>query len=399
MIIKLTQHLIDHDISSYATARRVELVSDERSGLYVELRDTSKTEGTYYLRYKLAGKTCHTKIGRTSEMSLADARKKVMALKLEIANGSHSNTNKVVKKGDMLMNDLWAEYYEFAKSTKRSFKRDEQLWRLRIQPKFGHLKLSEVNVRQIQTMMMDIRKEGLSGASADHHGQLMRRLGNLAVKWGCLDVNFARGIQLYHEFNQVNNVPTDAQLQKLIEVLNTDENRPICQLVLFILSTGCRLNEALSAEWRNVSLDKRLWTVPHESSKSKRPRTIPLNDSALSVLKQINRKESDVYVFTNAKTNKPFVNVFKPWDRIRNKAGLPQLRLHDLRHMYATFCVNNGCTIFEVSQLLGHADTRVSQRYSHLSTTTMLTAASSVSEKLSKFMVIKPDEEKLDAAA
>jgi integrase len=117
------------------------------------------------------------------------------------------------------------------------------------------------------------------------------------------------------------------------------------------------------------------------------------------VLKQINRKESDVYVFTNAKTNKPFVNVFKPWDRIRSKAGLPQLRLHDLRHMYATYCVNNGCTIFEVSQLLGHADTRVSQRYSHLSTTTMLTAANSVSEKLSKFMVINPDGEKLDAAA
>ncbi len=351
------------------------------------------------MRYKLAGKTCHTKIGRTSEMSLADARKKVMELKLEITNGTHSNSTKVVKKGDMLMNDLWAEYYDFAKSTKRSFKRDEQLWRLRIQPKFGHLKLSEVNVRQIQTMMMDIRKEGLSGASADHHGQLLRRMGNLAVKWGYLDVNFARGIQLYHEFNQVNNVPNDAELQRLIEVLNTDENRPICQLVLYILSTGCRLNEALSAEWKNVSLDNRLWTVPHESSKSKRPRTIPLNDSALSVLKQINRKESDVYVFTNAKTNKPFVNVFKPWDRIRSKAGLPQLRLHDLRHMYATYCVNNGCTIFEVSQLLGHADTRVSQRYSHLSTTTMLTAANSVSEKLSKFMVINPDGEKLDAAA
>ncbi len=399
MIIKLTQHLIDHGLATYATARRVELVSDERNGLYVELRDTNKTEGTYYLRYKVASKTCHTRIGRTSEMSLADARKKVMSLKLEIANGTHSNATKVVKKGDMLMNDLWAEYYEFAKSTKRSHKRDAQLWNIYLKNLFSHLKLSEVNVRQIQTMMMDMRKQGLSGASADHAGQLARRMGNLAVKWGYLDVNFARGIQLYHEFNQVNNVPNDAELQKLIEVLNTDENRPICQLVLFLLSTGCRLNEALSAEWKNVSLDKRLWTVPHESSKSKRPRTIPLNDSALSVLKQINRKESDLYVFTNAKTNKPFVNVFKPWNRIRTKAGLPKLRLHDLRHMYATFCVNNGCTIFEVSQLLGHADTRVSQRYSHLSTTTMLTAANSVSDKLSKFMVINSDDEKLDAAA
>ena len=400
MIVKLTQHLIDHGLATYATARRVELVSDERNGLYVELRDTNKTEGTYYLRYKVASKTCHTRIGRTSEMSLADARKKVMALKLEIGNGTHSNATKVVKKGDMLMNDLWAEYYEFAKSTKRSFKRDEQLWRLRIQPRFGHLKLSAVNVRQIQTMMMDIRKEGLSGASADHHGQLLRRMGNLAVKWGYLDVNFARGIQLYHEFNEVNNMPSNEQFQKLIHVLNTDDNRPICQLVLFLLSTGCRLNEALSAQWKNISLSRRILTVPHDSSKSKRPRHIVLNDAALNILEQIDRKDSDIYVFTNSKTQKRFVNVFKPWSRIRAKAGLDSFRLHDCRHYYSTSALENGATLHEVSQLLGHADSRMTEkRYSHLSNSTMLTAANSVSDKLSKFMVINPDADRSNAAA
>jgi integrase len=399
-IVKLTQSFIASELKCPAGLRRTEFVSDERSGLYIEVRNTNKNESTYYWRSKnSAGKTCHTKLGRTTEISLADARKKVMELKLEISNSSDSNKAKVVKKGDMLLNDLWTEYFDFAKSTKRSWKRDEQLWRIRIQPRFGHLKLSEITLRLIQTMMMDIRKEGLSGASADHHGQLMRRLGNMAVKWGYIDVNFARGIQLYHEFNGVENIPDDKQLQKLINVLNTDDNRPISQLVLYLLSTGCRLNEALSAQWKNVSIQNKLWTVPHESSKSKRPRTIPLNDSALSILKLIDRKETDTYVFTNAKTQKPFVNVFKPWNRIRTKAGLPQLRLHDLRHMYATFCVNNGCTIFEVSQLLGHADTRVSQRYSHLNTSTMLTAANSVSKKLSGFMLASADPEKLQEAA
>lgn len=399
-IVKLTQSFIASELQCPAGLRRTEYVSDERSGLYIEVRSVNQQQGTFYYRFKDAnGKTCHTKIGRTTEISLAEARKKVMLLKLEIADGKDSNNVKAVKKGDMLLDALWTEYFDFAKSTKRSWKRDEQLWRIRIQPRFGHLKLSEVTLRQIQTLMMDIRKEGLSGASADHHGQLMRRLGNMAVKWGYLDVNFARGIQLYHEFNGVENIPDDKQLQKLINVLNTDDNRPISQLVLYLLSTGCRLNEALSAQWKNVSIQNKLWTVPHESSKSKRPRTIPLNDSALAILQQIDRKETDVYVFTNAKTNKPFVNVFKPWNRIRTQAGLPQLRLHDLRHMYATFCVNNGCTIFEVSQLLGHADTRVSQRYSHLSTSTMLTAANSVSQKLSGFMLAGPDAEKQQHAA
>jgi integrase len=208
-----------------------------------------------------------------------------------------------------------------------------------------------------------------------------------------LDVNFARGIQLYHEFNEVNNVPDDKQLQKLIHVLNTDSNRPICQLALYLLSTGCRLNEALSAQWKNIDVENRIWTVPSESSKSKRPRYIPLNDAALNILEQINCLETDSYVFANPKTQKPYVNVFKPWNRIRTKAGLPKMRLHDLRHMYATFCVNNGCSILEVSKLLGHADTRVSQRYSHLSASTMLKAASSVSKKLEGFMLASPNVE------
>lgn len=389
MILNLTQKLIDTNLQQYVNGRRTELVSDERSGLYIELRDTSKAEGTYYLRYKMAGKTCHTKIGRTSEISLADARKKVMALKLEIASGTDSNVSKAFKKGDMLMNDLWDEYYEFAKSTKRSFKRDEQLWRLHLKPRFGHLKLSEINVRQIQIMMMDMRKQGLSGASSDHAGQLTRRMGNLSVKWNYLDVNFARGIQLYHDFNQVNNIPTDEQLQKLIEVLNTDSNRPICLLALWLLSTGARLNEALKMQYKHLDLQTRIWTVPQETSKSKRPRYIPLNDSALEVLKKIDRKEKDIYVFTNPKTQKHFVSVFKPWSRIRNAAFLPKLRLHDLRHMYATFCINSGCSLTEISRNLGHADSRMTEmRYAHVNTTTMLRTANSVSNKLS--MVMRP---------
>ena len=387
MIINLSQKLIDTGLSQYVVGRRSELVSNDRSGLYIEVRDSNKNEGTYYLRYKDGNnKTCHHNLGKTTVITLAEARKKVIEFKSGMPSKVDIKGSLINNKGDMLLNTLWTEYYAFAKSTKRSWKRDEQLYRLRIKPRFGHMKLAEITLKQIQKLMMDIRTEGLSAASADHHGQLMRRLGNVAIKWGYLDINFAKGIELYHEFNGVENIPTDTQLQRLIHVLNTDSNRPICLLVQFLLSTGCRLNEALSAEVKNVSIDNKLWTVPFESSKSKRPRSIPLNESALDILRQLDRHPDDQYVFTNRATNKPFVSVFKTWDRLRKKAGLPNTRLHDLRHMYATFCVNNGCTIYEVSQVLGHADTRVTQRYSHLNSVTMLNAANSVSQKLSMLM-------------
>ena len=266
MILNLTQKLIDTSLKEYINGRRTELVSDERSGLYIELRDTSKGEGTFYLRYKdSTNKSCHHRIGRTNEISLAEARKKVVEFKASLINGvvvAPAPVAEVSKKDEMTLNALWVEYYDFAKSTKRSWKRDEQLWRIRIKPRMGHLKLSEITVKQIQKLMMDVRTEGLSGASADHHGQLMRRLGNMAVKWGYLDVNFAQGIQLYHEFNMVENIPDDAQLQKLLQVLQTDENREICLLIQFLLMTGARRGEAVNMKFTDISIEQKLWTVP-----------------------------------------------------------------------------------------------------------------------------------------
>jgi len=375
-----------------AGKRSAEFCDSDVRGLYLLVSHTGHQ--TFFWRTKVDGKTVHTRIGNTSEVSLANARIKVARLKTEQSTlVQHSSTSSEIKKTqDMTLTDLWVEYFDFAQTTiPRSVKRLEQLWRIRIEPRFGHMKLHEIGLRQVQSFMMDLRKEGLSAATADYHAALLKRLGNMAVKWDYLDTNFTKGIQLYHEFNGVENVLNDAQLQKLLTVLNTDNNRPICLLALLLLSSGMRLNEALSAQWKNVSIENRIWTVPRELSKSKRQRNVVLSDSALDIIQQIDRNESDIYVFTNRKTNKPFVNVFKPWNRLRIKAGVPFLRLHDLRHMYATYCVNNGRSIFEVSQLLGHADTRTTIRYSHLSSKTLLEAANSVTTKMTDVMRVKPD--------
>jgi integrase len=375
-----------------AGKRSAEFCDSQVKGLYLLVSDTGNQ--TFFGRTKVDGKTTHKKLGNPSTMSLASARAEVTRLKAEQSTLGHQSATSpaLKKKEDMTLGDLWVEYYDFAQTTvPRSVKRLEQLWRIRIQPRFGHMKLCEISLRDIQSFMMDLRKEGLSAATSDYHAALLRRLGNMAVRWNYIDTNFTKGIQLYHEFNGVENVLNDAQLQKLLSVLHTDSNRPICLLALLLLSSGMRLNEALSAQWKNVSIENRIWTVPRELSKSKRQRNVVLSDSALEIIQQIDRKESDVYVFTNRKTNKPFVNVFKPWSRIRTKAGVPFLRLHDLRHMYATYCVNNGRSIFEVSQLLGHADTRTTIRYSHLSAKTLLEAANSVTTKMTDVMRVKPD--------
>jgi integrase len=376
-----------------AGKRRVEYCDSDTAGLYLLVSDTGQR--TFYWRTKVDGKTTHSKIGRISDITLADARAEVRRLKEQQTSATKQGnlSSEVLRIEAMTLNDLWDEYYPFAQSTvPRSVKRLEQLWRLRIKPRFGAMRLNDIHVRHIQTFMMDLRKEGLSAATADYHAALLRRMASMAVRWSYLDVNFAKGVQLYHEFNGVENILNDEQLKSLLEVLHTDSNRPICQIVLFLLSTGCRLSEALTARWSNVNEVNKLWIVPAANSKSKRDRSIPLSDSALEILKQIERKESDVYVFTNRKTGTRFKNIFRPWDRIRNKAGVGFFRCHDARHGFASCLVQNGRSLYEVSKLLGHADTRTTQRYAHLNEETLLEAANSITSKLSSVMQLKPKE-------
>jgi site-specific recombinase XerD len=84
-------------------------------------------------------------------------------------------------------------------------------------------------------------------------------------------------------------------------------------------------------------------------------------------------------VFINQQTGEPYTTITKVWDRLRRKANLPQVRIHDLRHGFASFLVNNGRTLYEVQQILGHSSPSVTMRYAHLSTKALQDAANSAS--------------------
>lgn len=184
-------------------------------------------------------------------------------------------------------------------------------------------------------------------------------------------------IPLFRVDNKVENYLDNEQLQRLLAVLRDYENRGVCNVALFLLSTGARCNEALSARWEHVDTANRVWRIPATNSKSRRTRSVPLNDSALDVLKQIERTED--YVFVNAKKGSRYTTIARSWERLRALAGLSHLRLHDLRHQFASMLVNGGRSLYEVQQILGHSDMKVTERYAHLSKKTLQDAANSAS--------------------
>jgi integrase len=367
---------------------RIEFCDTELPGLYVEVRATSPGQGTYYLRHKdTSGKTCHRKIGRTTDVGLTEARKAAKVLRGQVASGADlhppkSNPKKEVPK----WNDFFSQQYvPYAQPRKRSWPGDVQR-NVRIQVKFGSRRLDEITRKEIEDFHVSLLAEGLAPATADQHLRLIKRVLNLAVAWEVIEKSPAANVKLLRVDNKRDFYLNDEQLQGLMGVLTTDSARTVCQLAMFLLSTGARLSEATGATWSQIDREHRLWRIPALNSKSKKMRAVPLNDQALAVLDQVGTEGEYEHVFINHRwinkdgsRGKPISWVHKVWERIRVVAGLPQLRIHDLRHSHASFLVNAGRSLYEVQQVLGHSDPAVTMRYAHLSTETMLAASNAAS--------------------
>jgi len=127
------------------------------------------------------------------------------------------------------------------------------------------------------------------------------------------------------------------------------------------------------AKWEHVDWQRHTLLVP--VSKSGKPRTIDLNGPAIALLQSVPRVQGSEHIFPSPFSGHPFASLFYPWDRIRRRAGLADVRLHDLRHSFASFSVNQGVSLYVVQGLLGHSQVRMTQRYAHLAPHTLLDAA------------------------
>ena len=140
----------------------------------------------------------------------------------------------------------------------------------------------------------------------------------------------------------------------------------ITPMVLLSLNTGMRQGELFSLAWESVDLSLKTITVLASHSKGNTTRTIPLNTEALAVLTAIKPDPARGFVFKSPVTGERFNNVKKAWAEVTKSAGLTGLRWHDIRHDFASQLVLRGVPLFTVQKLLGHANSRMTQRYAKL---------------------------------
>ena len=152
-----------------------------------------------------------------------------------------------------------------------------------------------------------------------------------------------------------------------------------------LILTGALKREVLDAPWEDFDLGRRAWRIP--ISKSGKARHVPLSDGALTLLATMPRKSDCKWAFANPKTGKPYVSIFYVWNTTHKNAGLSDVRMHDLRHSFASLLINSGRTLYEVQLILGHTQVKTTQRYAHLSQDTLLAAANSATTALGAAMM------------
>jgi integrase len=391
MIVKLTQDFIANNLVCPEGKRRAEYVDIGGTGLYVEVRATSPGQGTYYLRYKDAnGKTCHQKLGRTTDIDLNEARSRAKKLKAEITLGKNPRQEASNKKAIPTLTAFVEEQYiPYQKERIRGWSRQSDLFKNHLKATFGNQRLDEITLHSVQQFLTSLRNKGYAASTCNHPIRVVRHAVGLACKFQIIESNQLAGVSLLREENQVNNIMTDDELKRLVKVLKSDKNKMVSSVCLFLLSTGARLNEALSARWEHFDLEHHNWTIPSAHSKSRKIRSIRLNPTAIQILESLDTQDKFAHPFIGRR-GKRLTTINRVWDRLRRDAGLPHLRLHDLRHNYASFLINSGDTLYEVQLALGHSDPSVTQRYAHLSTKSLQAAADSASDVINAAMPESP---------
>lgn len=251
------------------------------------------------------------------------------------------------------------EYLEdYAKPTKKSWKADKiRLGKLKKHFKETDLRL--ITPMEIERFRSSLLVKGQQKSTTNRSLALLKRMFNLAIEEGYMEVNPARKVKMFSEAeNLKERILTDEEERRLLEGC-CDHMK---DLVTFALNTGMRLGEILNLKWANVDLKS--GTIKVEFTKSGKTRIVPMNQTLRKMLARP-RKRGEVYVFTNPASRDRFRETKRSFRTGCRKAGIEGLRFHDLRHTFASRLVRNGVDIGTVRKLLGHSTLLITQRYIH----------------------------------
>ncbi|KQM13892.1 site-specific integrase [Novosphingobium sp. Leaf2] len=337
---------------------------------------------TFTLRYTNEySKQCQSKIGTYGDITYDQARRVALRRRSEVVLGGDPAATKAAKKAVPTFAKLAVQVVEHNATYQRNPANAERVIRCHLVPKWGTMRLDEIKSQAVATWLAEKRKV-LAPASVEKLRVTLNRMFELAAEWQMpgASPNPVRSVKRLKFNNKREKYLTADEAKRLLSACDASLCKQLGSIVRLLLLTGARKQELLRAKWSDVDLERRAWHIP--LTKTGVPRYVPLSSAAVAVIEGLRRWDDCPWLIPNPETRKPYTDLKRPWDTARDKAGLPDLRLHDCRHSAASFLVNSGVDLYAVGKILGHSDHQSTMRYAHLANDTLMSAVEAGAAKM-----------------
>ena len=346
----------------------------ELTGFGLRVRRSGRK--SYVVQTRIAGKLCWFTIGPHGPLNPDQARARALEILACAKRGIDPRDADARREAEPSMADLGRRFLEeyvpvhCKPSTREEYRRSVRLF---VDPVIGELRVPEVQRKDIAALHHGLRDKPYQ---ANRTLGVLSKMFSLAEVWGWRPdgTNPCRHVKRYKEHKRERFLSPE-ETERLGQVLREAEEEMPSAVAAFrlLLLTGCRMSEIRDLRWEYVKDD--CIELPDAKTGG---RVVPLGPEARAVLSAIPRDEDNPWVIAGRLPGSHLTDLQRPWRRIRKQAGLEGVRIHDLRHSFASRALALGESLTMIGKLLGHTQVQTTARYAHLARDSIQTAAARI---------------------
>jgi integrase len=344
---------------------------------------------TFVYQYRFNRRPRRLMVGPADVLPLTLARDLAREAAVKVSRGIDPAEERKAARNAITVNELAERFgdthilFHLKESTGREYRYALKKY---ILPAIGSKKVRDVTRGDVAKLHVDMRDKP---TQANRTIEVVSKMFNLAEEWELRppNTNPRRGIKKYPETKRERFL-SEAELQRIGEVLAEMEAERVempsaIAATRLLMFTGCRLGEIITLQWRYVDLKAGVLRLPDSKTGKK---LVQLGEPAIEVLRSISPVERNPWVITGRIEGGRLTDLQPFWQRVRARAGLKDVRIHDLRHTFASFAAASGMSLHMIGKLLGHSSTQTTRRYAHLAEGTVKVAANDVASTIAAHM-------------
>lgn len=344
----------------------------------------------FAIQYRVGTRTRRLSLGPYGRLTVDEARRKAREelAKVAVESADPSAERKAARRSATVADlaERYIEQHAAAKKKERSVSEDRRILAGYVLPVLANHPVADVNRADIDRLHHGMRATPIQ---ANRVLALLSKMFNLAERWGMRPdgTNPCRHVEKYKERKRERYLDSDelACLGRVLAELEAERtiHPTFFPLVRLLILTGARLDEIRTLRWEFVDLKEGVLRLPDSKTGAK---VIHLPAAARQILASIDQRSGNPFVIWGRVDGAPLVNASKPWLQVRKRAGLDDVRLHDLRHTFASVAVSGGASLPLIGKILGHKQPATTARYAHAQRDPVAELAGRVGDKIAATM-------------